>query len=221
MKTGILGGTFDPIHKGHTAIARRALAYFDLDSVVLMVAHVPPHKQGHGIASSYHRFAMAVLEAEEDPKLVVSDWELQRSGPSYTSHTLQEWRTTYPETDLCFIAGVDSLSELHLWRDCARLLSEYCFVFVQRPGIEADLESLGLAADLRKRLTLIQENDPRPDIEPGRSFVLSSHHQPVSSTQIRHALLQQRPVGANLLSPRVFEHIRKYRLYERRNSEAG
>ena len=221
MKTGILGGTFDPIHKGHMAIAHRALEYFELDSVVLMVAHVPPHKQGHGIANSCHRFAMAVLETEGDPRFGVSDWELQRAGPSYTSHTLEKWRMTYPETDLCFIAGVDSLSELHLWRDCAKLLSEYCFVFVQRPGIKADLERLAPPADLRKRLTLIQGGDPRPAIKPGRSFLLSSHHQPVSSTQIRHALLQQRPVGADLLSPRVLEHIRKYRLYERRNSEVS
>ena len=221
MKTGILGGTFDPIHKGHIAIAHRAFEFFELDSVVLMVAHVSPHKQGQGIASSCHRFAMAVLEAEGDPRLGVSDCELQRPGLSYTSHTLAKWSTTHPETDLCFIAGVDSLLEIHLWRDCARLLSEYCFVFVQRPGIEVDLERLALPANLRKRLTLIQEDAPRPDIEPGRSFVVSSHHQPVSSTQIRHALLQRRPVGADLLSPRVLEHIRKYRLYERRDAEVS
>ena len=221
MKTGILGGTFDPIHKGHIAIAHRALEFFELDLIVLMVSHVSPPKQGQGIASSCHRFAMAVLETEGDPRLVVSDWELQRSGLSYTSRTLAKWSTAHPETDLCFIAGVDSLLEIHLWRDCARLLREYCFVFVERPGIEADLERLALPANLRKRLTLIQEDDSRPDIEPGRSFVISSHHRPVSSTQIRHALLQRSPVGADLLSPRVLEHIRKYRLYERRDAEVS
>ncbi len=221
MRTGILGGTFDPIHKGHMAIAHRALEFFELDSVVLMVAHVSPHKQDHGITSPCHRFAMAVLETERDPRFGVSDWELGRSGLSYTSQTLANWSSTHPETDLCFIAGVDSLLEIHLWRDCARLLSDYCFVFVQRPGIEADLERLALPANLRKRLTLFQKDDPRPDIEPGRSFVVSSHHQPVSSTQIRHALLQGRPVGADLLSPRVLEHIRKHRLYERSNAEAS
>lgn len=214
MRTGILGGTFDPIHQGHIAIAHRARTFFELDSVVLMVARVPPHKQGHSIASSCHRFAMAVLETEQDPRLAVSDWELQREGPSYSSHTLEKWRATYPGTRLCFIAGIDSLSELQLWRDCARLLTEFCFVFVQRPGIEANLEGLSLTADLRKRLTVIQEDEPRPELEPGRSFVLSSHHQEVSSTQIRRALYEGRSVGANLLSPRVFEHIRKYRLYE-------
>ena len=105
LKTGILGGTFDPIHKGHMAIAQRALQFFELDSVVLMVAHVSPHKQGQGIASSCHRFAMAVLETEGDPRLGVSDWELQRSGLSYTSLTLANWSATHPGTDLCFIAG--------------------------------------------------------------------------------------------------------------------
>ncbi len=221
MSIGILGGTFDPIHQGHVAIANRALEFFDLDSVIFMVARVPPHKQGQAIGSAYHRFAMVALETRQYARLQASDWELRRPGPSYTADTLRLWTKNHPQTQLCFIAGADALSEIHTWKDYAKLLARYCFVFVQRPGIEISLGRLALPADLKERLTRIQDDVPPPAIEPGRSFVLPSYHQPVSSTQIRRALVQRRYLEPDLLSAGVLEHIRKYRLYERIDPEAS
>ena len=215
MSTGILGGTFDPPHQGHVAIANRALEFFDLDAVTFMVARVPPHRQRQPLVSAYHRFAMVVLETRQHARFHVSDRELRRPGVSYTVDTLRLWTKDHPQTQHCFIAGADSLSEIHLWKDYAKLLSRYCFVFVQRPGIEISLARLALPADLKARLTFIQDDVPPPAIEPGRSFLLPSQHRPVSSTQIREALVQRRYLESGLLSTHVLEHIKKYRLYER------
>ena len=206
MSTGILGGTFDPPHQGHVDIANRALEVFDLDSVIFMVAGVPPHRQRPPLVSAYHRFAMVVLETRQHARFHASDRELRRPGLSYTVDTLRLWMKDHPQAQNCFIAGADSLSEIHLWKDYAKLLTRHCFIFVQRPGIETSIARLALPADLKARLTFVQDDVPPPAIEPGRSFFLPSQHQPVSSTQIRRALVQRRYLESGLLSTHAGTH---------------
>ena len=142
MKIGILGGTFDPIHRAHIHIARGTRAAFGLDQVWFMVANLPPHKRKDALTSSFHRFAMTVLGIQADSEFLASDWELKRPGPSYTVETLERLAADFPSHEFCFLAGSDSLRELHLWKDYDKLLQGHCFVFVQRPGAEVNLDEL-------------------------------------------------------------------------------
>ena len=84
MKIGILGGTFDPIHRGHSYVARCVLNMFSLNHVLFMVSKLPPHKEKDDLTSPFHRFAMVVLDLLDDRDLYPSPWELERGTLSYT-----------------------------------------------------------------------------------------------------------------------------------------
>ena len=94
-RIGILGGTFDPIHIGHLAIARTARCCLELDYVVLIPAGEPWLRSTMPVGSAYHRLAMANLAAESDPGLLVSDMEVKRSGPTFTVDTLEQLQSTH------------------------------------------------------------------------------------------------------------------------------
>ncbi len=220
MKIGLLGGTFDPVHAGHLHIARHALERMALDQIHLVVARTPPHKPGESVTDASHRFAMAVLATADDPRLLVSPWELNRPGPGYTIDTLQGMRGEFPNHQFCFVAGGDSLREIHLWKDCGTLLREYCFVFVRRPGFGPDLANLEIPGSLKRHIRTVCENET-PAIRPGSSFLLVADPPPVSSTQIREAIAAggQPPPGS--IPPEVAAHIWKYRLYEQNPRSPG
>lgn len=213
MKIGVLGGTFDPIHLGHMHIARKVAKVFDLDQVIFMVAKSPPHKLSEAISSTFHRHAMVVLELVEEERFFVSTLELLRERPSYTIETLDELSLRYPDDRLCFIAGSDSLQELHLWYEYDKLLSRHCLVFVQRPGAEVDLEELEISTNLKDSIRSV-EGHGTFEIQGGRSFCLSLDAPPVSSSEIRRLIASGKRLAGNIVSSQVYQYIRKYRLYE-------
>lgn len=220
MKVGLLGGTFDPIHEGHLYLGRKALEIFGLDQVQFMVAHVPPHKRGDRVTREWHRFSMTALATLDEPRLLASDWELWQPGPSYTINTLCSLRRLHPDNEYCFIAGGDSLKEIHLWKEYDRLLSEHCFVFMRRDGIDADLASLDISDSLRKRIQVVCEKE-RPSIQPGKSFWVLADPPAIRSTEIRETFAAGKSPAAGLVSHRVLTYIQKYRLYEQTERRTG
>lgn len=116
MKVGIYGGTFDPVHKGHLAIARAAKEQFGLDMVRIMPARIPPHKQGKGITEDVHRLMMLSLALiGEDIELDLTEFE--REGVSYTSDTLTLLHERHPDDELFYIIGEDSLDGFVTWHE--------------------------------------------------------------------------------------------------------
>ena len=107
---GILGGTFDPIHIGHLRIAEAVYERIALEQIIFIPAFVPPHKVGQDYAPAEHRYAMTELAVKPYPHFIVSDMELRRSGVSYTIDTLRELRQIYPDKELYFIIGADSVA---------------------------------------------------------------------------------------------------------------
>ncbi len=214
MRIGILGGTFDPVHEAHLFVAREGARLLCLDEVWLMVARVPPHKQGQRLASVYHRFAMAALAVRDEEKLLVSDWELQRQGTSYTVDTMGALAAEYPSRRLCFLAGSDSLRELHSWKDCDTLLRGHCLAFVPRPGADLRRDSLAGFPALSECLRGLGAADP-PPIAPGCCYLLPTTAPAVSSSDIRALLASRRRPPAEQLPPSVFHYIQKHRLYEK------
>jgi nicotinate-nucleotide adenylyltransferase len=213
LKIGILGGTFDPVHRAHTSIARLALETLGLDRVLFMVAKNPPHKVRARLSSGWHRYAMVALATAEEPRMLASAWELNRQGPSYTVDTLEHFTSHCPENDYCFIAGSDSLKELHLWKDYGKLLSKHCFFFVERAGVEADLETLGIAPPLRGKIRVVCEEE-KQSVQPGSSFLIRSYPPPFSSSRIRESFRSGLAPDPDSLWPSVLSYIQKYRLYE-------
>src|SRR5262250_3177685 len=109
-RTGILGGTFDPIHCGHLDVARAAQDALGLTEIVVITSNLPPHRPAP-LASSYHRFAMAALAVSNRPGWRVSDVELQSPDPSYTVTTLRRFRDEgYEAEDLFFLIGADAFA---------------------------------------------------------------------------------------------------------------
>ncbi len=213
MRIGILGGTFDPIHQAHIHIARGTRLAFGLDQVWFMVANLPPHKRKDPITSPFHRFAMTAAAIQDEPHFYASDWELRRPGPSYTIETLACLAADFPSHEFCFLAGSDSLREIHLWKDYDKLLLRHCFIFVQRPGAEVDLDQLQGAGWLRQVIRPIEENK-QPSIQPGRSFLINLDSPPVSSTLIRQMLSAGVPPPEQWIPAAVRSYICKYGVYE-------
>ncbi len=145
MKTGVLGGTFDPAHLGHLKLAETVRLRLDLDEVLFVPAGQPYLKETRVITPARHRVAMVRLAIKDYPHFKLSLSEVERTGPSYTVDTMAELRKGLKEGDeFFFILGWDNLMALPQWREPARLIELCRLVAVPRVGYPVpDLESLG------------------------------------------------------------------------------
>jgi nicotinate-nucleotide adenylyltransferase len=133
VKTGILGGTFDPIHLGHLAAARAAMDCAHLDRVLLVPTGVPPHRPPT-VADADDRLEMCRLAVAGEKRFEVSDLELRRPGPSYTADTLRELHRLYPGEELFLVLGWDAARLLQTWHEPAEVRRLARVVVVTRPG---------------------------------------------------------------------------------------
>lgn len=188
--TGLLGGTFDPPHFGHLILATEACFRFHLERVLLVPSRLPPHKSGEKVTPFHHRFRMTQLAAADSDLLEAADLEPD-DGPSWTINLIE--KLVRSGMDVCFIMGMDSLTELHTWRDPRGIAALARMVAGTRPGF--DLESV--APDCR---SLVETFDI-----PGIC---------ISSSQLRKRFAE----GLNtryLLPEKVRAYIRENDLYAR------
>lgn len=136
-RIGVLGGTFDPIHLGHLAVASEVCHALELDRVLLVPALRQPFKDDDGHATPQQRLEMCRLAVARDERLQVSDVDVARGGITYTVDTLTDLSAAYPGAELFFIAGADAIARLSEWREPERLRTLARFVAVGRPGHEA------------------------------------------------------------------------------------
>lgn len=137
IPVGILGGTFDPIHNGHLAAAEGARHLLGLDRVYLMPNGQPPHKPGQPITPAHHRRAMVEAVVARNPHLALLAEEVDRQEPSYTVETLRRLTGAHPDWAIHFIVGMDSLIDLHTWREPDEILRMAKLIVVNRPGFPA------------------------------------------------------------------------------------
>lgn len=155
MRVGIFGGTFDPIHYGHLAIAEEVRVVSGLDQVILVPAARQPFKRNGHYATPAQRLEMVRLAVADSPAFEVSAIEVERPGLSYTVTTL-EILTQAGLDDLHFIVGADALDDLHRWHQIDRILALAQIIGVQRPGTVLDMSALFRdLPQLEGRLTLI------------------------------------------------------------------
>lgn len=136
MKTGLMGGSFDPVHAGHLRAAEEISEKLGLDEVVFIPTLVSPHKSSEAISHFSHRLNMLNLSVKRNPRFKVSDMELRREPPSYTIDTLRSLNKTSPQNEYYFIMGSELFAEIDTWKDFAELFNYSSFVVLRRPGYE-------------------------------------------------------------------------------------
>lgn len=139
-----MGGTFDPIHNGHLVAASEVAYRFQLDQVVFVPTGQPWQKAGRDVTAAEHRYLMTMVATASNPRFTVSRVDIDRKGPTYTIDTLRELRELFPDAELYFITGADSLASIMSWRDWEVMLEMANFVGVTRPGYELSKDMLPL-----------------------------------------------------------------------------
>jgi nicotinate-nucleotide adenylyltransferase len=226
-RIALYGGTFDPVHKGHTAVARNLLELFALDEVLFVPAHVAPHKRERRVSPALDRHAMLALATQGEPRFKVSTVELEAPERPYTVETLSGFRETLGrDARLFFVMGADSWEEVTTWREWERVLSLAEHLVVTRPGYELPVGHV--TEDVRARVRDLQgatrEGAEAALAEPGgpRVYLTDVARVDLSATDIRRAVAEG--VGAErlgeLVAPPVAEYILKYGLYREADEES-
>lgn len=217
MRIGILGGTLDPVHVGHIDAALAAREALSLDEVLVIPAHVPPHRP-QPEASTFHRFAMAAIAVSGVDGLAVNDLELLAPGPSFTADTLLRLRASLDvdASQIFFITGADAFAEIETWSRYPEVLDLANFVVVSRPGMSLQALRQRLPG-LKDRMRLPRAAKAAASAEGRRTsgtfiFLVDAPTPDVSSTEIRRRIAERRPLSG-LVPPGVEHHITRHALY--------
>jgi nicotinate-nucleotide adenylyltransferase len=188
-RIGIFGGTFDPPHKGHIAIAEKAMKQLSLDKIYFVPAYLPPHKLQHYSMTAKHRLTMVKLAIEGHKGFKVSAIELQRRGISYTYYTLKAFRSRFPNAALILIIGADNLEQFQSWKSPKAILQLATLAVYKRKGFNQSLKNHNIV------------------FQPIKGQFLQ-----VSSTEIRNRLMKGLTVSKLILKP-IERYIKKHSLY--------
>jgi nicotinate-nucleotide adenylyltransferase len=218
MKIAFFGGTFDPVHRGHVAVARAAAKKFALDVIYFAPADIPPHKQKRALADFRHRYAMLALATAGDKRFVPSLIDAHTGQPNYSYETVLRLKKSLSNTDqLYFLIGVDAFKEISTWHKPVELLGECDFIVASRPGYSLADAARALPEALRpsvsdlKKLSRKQSGAIR--LRHTTLHLLAGVDEPVSSTEIR-SIAGEAPARLGGYVPRpVAEYIKKERLY--------
>ncbi|HEU4387355.1 MAG TPA: nicotinate-nucleotide adenylyltransferase [Blastocatellia bacterium] len=223
---GAYGGTFDPIHNGHIAVARAVRENFELEQLLIIPSARPPHKKRRSISEAYQRYAMAVLGTLDLPGVAVSSIELESPGQPYTFQTVERLRECYgEESKLFFVMGSDSFVDLEFWKEPQRILANCGVVIASRPGFRLDrTEADRLAAALGNAerpgsVKLVDLRETHASVAEATSgetrgavYLTDYGRVDASATEIRRQVQMGRGVG-DLVPAAVDAYIRKYHLY--------
>jgi nicotinate-nucleotide adenylyltransferase len=238
MNIGLFGGTFDPIHNGHIALARAARERCELSRIYFVPANIPPHKQRPPEASYFDRSAMVVLATREESAFLPSPLEAPgadvtnvgsrkgkqsehtAAGANYTIDTVRRLKQTLKKSDRLFLLiGIDAFKDIATWHEAEALFQECEFIVASRPGYSLADVANSLPKSLRPAPAVTKPFARQPakgDLALNGAIVhvLDDVHQPISATAIREAVLAKRPLR-KFLDPAVAEYIKKMALYRR------
>ena len=202
-KIGLMGGTFDPIHRGHLMLGQQAQEEYGLDEVWYMPSRIPPHKKDHKITSASDRCGMVQAAIAPYPKFLLSDFELKRTeGNTYTADTLRLLKKEYPSFEFYFIVGADSIHDIEKWYHPDYVLREVTFLAAEREYENAE-------RSLEDQISYLQKK------YGARIYQLHCSTVDIASAEIRERLAANQPVD-DLIPAAVFSYIREHGLYQRR-----
>ncbi len=214
MNIALFGGTFDPVHRGHLAVAKAAQRRFKLRQILFVPAYVSPLKQRQPITPLLHRYAMLTLATEHEKAFVPSLLEVpamlggtapDQAGPSYTMETVNRLKRRLGRRDrLFFVIGIDAFLDIAKWYKAAALLQAVEFIVASRPGF--------CLTDVHGA---IERAAAKGDIGQGRASIhlLDGVHETVSATEVRAAASRGGRELNRLVGPAVADYIRKLHLY--------
>ena len=191
-RLGCFGGSFDPVHSGHLSLAQKAIQQAHLDCLLLIPARRNPHKTNPPKVTPEQRLAMLRCAIAGDARLRVWAGELMAPAPSYTIATINQLKKHFPQAELFWLMGADSLAGLHRWHRIETLVRAVTFLILPRPGY-ATMPSI-----------------PIPDLCLTQ---LDTPEIAVAATAIREHLAQGHPVS-HLLPPAVHDYIVQNNLYQ-------
>ena len=232
MNIGLFGGTFDPVHRGHLALARVALDQYKLNRVYFVPANIPPHKQRRPLSPFIHRFAMlalataqerafvaSLLEAPEEDASPVRPTKKSLEKPNYTIDTIRRLKQSFKASDkLFFLIGMDAFCDIAKWHQAEALFRECEFIVANRPGYSLADVANALPENLRPRPEVTRpfhKHAATGDLvlKGATIHLLDDLHQPASATAIRQAAAAGKPLGRFVDAP-VAEYIKKMGLYK-------
>src|SRR5579864_9187613 len=218
MNIGLFGGTFDPVHKGHLALAQAAMERCKLHRVCFVPANIPPHKQKQPLTPFAHRFAMLALATANEKAFVPSMLEApeestanrkdRQEKPNYTIDTVRQMKRSFKASDRLFLLiGIDAFADIAEWHQAEALFRECEFVVAGRPGYSLADVANALPESLRPREEVTRpfhRQKPAGDLVlPGVTIhLMEDLRQPASATAIREAVATGKPLG-RFLEPAV------------------
>lgn len=239
MNIGLFGGTFDPVHRGHIALAKAALEQYKLHRIYFVPANIPPHKQKQPLLPFVHRFAMLALATAEEKAFIPSlleappensatvridrkkiDWgKKDEPRPNYTIDTVRRLKQSFRASDKLFLLiGMDAFADIAKWHEAEALFRECEFVVASRPGYSLADVANALPESLRPRPEVTKPFHKQAAIgdlvlKGATIHVMANLNQPASATAIRETAAAGKPLG-RFLDPAVAEYIRKMGLYK-------
>lgn len=239
MNIGLFGGTFDPVHHGHIALARAAKDRFQLGRIHFVPANTPPHKQRQPVTPYSHRYAMVVLATMGEkaflPSLLEAPGVVTVPAPSgegrraahsvpganYSIDTVRRLKPSLKKSDrLFFLIGIDAFDDIAEWHEAEALFRECEFIVASRPGHSLADVANALPESLRPAPAVTKPFAKQPAkgdlvLSGVTVHLLDNVHQPVSATAIREAVAAKRPLR-KFVDPAVEEYIKKMGLYSGR-----
>ena len=233
MNIGLFGGTFDPIHKGHLALAHASQARCQLGRIYFVPTNLPPHKTAQPAASFFHRYAMTALATGGEKGFVASlleapgEFILQdkkgargsvASSPNYSIDTIRKLKRELKKSDrLFFLIGIDAFKDIAKWREAEALFAECAFIVASRPGYSLADVAGALPEKLRPREEVTKPFSKQPAkgdlVLPGVMLhLLDDVNVNVSATAVRQAVAAKRPIR-KFVPESVEEYIKKESLY--------
>jgi nicotinate-nucleotide adenylyltransferase len=212
MKIAYYGGSFDPVHIGHMAVADALLDRFELDRFVFLPAFHAPHKQDRRPTSAYDRYAMLCLATRRMPNATVSRLEIEMPDKPYSVETLARLSELHAGDDLYFVMGADSWEDITTWRRWEEVLSLTNHIVMTRPG--SDLALHHVTGDVRSRVVDLRGGENSPvDRNIGTIYFTDAVNMDVSATDIRRKVRHADASWRRLVPSEVATYIEKYQIY--------
>ena len=200
--TAVFGGTFDPIHNAHIALAKEVIKKDLADEIMFVPAAKPPHKLDKKITDAEHRLEMIKLVLDDNPEFAVSDYEIcNRKKTSYTVNTLRALQTAYPDRRFKLIIGMDNFREMDSWYRYQEIINNYDLIIFSRPGIIQPSEGQ------------IQEKFGIKSSAKLTNAIIDDINMDISSTNIRQILSEGQDL-TELVPHKIAQYIEENGLYK-------
>jgi nicotinate-nucleotide adenylyltransferase len=217
-RVAFYGGSFDPPHRGHLAVALALLTQFELDEFVFIPAFHAPHKTRLTPTSAYDRYAMLCLVTQNEPNISVSKMEIELPDRPYSIETLTRLNAPRPDDEIFFVIGADSWMDIKTWREWEKVLTMTNIIVVTRPGVEIGFDHV--TDEIRSRIVDLRNESERGAIATGfRSgkpsiYITDAVNLDISATDIRRKVRENDPTWSEDVPAEVANYIEKYQIYK-------